>query len=305
MTFVNATTATLSSAATATGTAQVITIGGTLEVTSTRTIDDATHTAVNKVTSSAAKWKADDIGLKLTGTGIAADCYVASVAGAVATTATNCVTIDALTHSDVIGDPTATAPGDGDAVMNQGVQLDLNPTLVKGSGPCADDVAEGFQIVGSWRNPGNFVGGAFATQPAGTKAIGQIAIPTSVLTYAAFVIERPTLSSGDPIGAAHYDVVFPNVPTGLALCPSATSPGLGYSLGISGSTTTITSLPSGVGRPSTAQLRAIRDNNLAGSSSTAFLTSEDPAHVYSGAPFQRLCIVPAGPPTVNFQCGTG
>ena len=303
--FVNATTVNLDTPANTSGTAQVLTIGGTLEVTTTRTVDDATHTAVNKVTSPAAKWKADDVGLKLTGSGIAANCYVLSVAGTSATTATNCVTVDALTHSDTIGDPTATAPADGDGVMNQGVQLDLKPSLVAGSNPCANDDAEGFQIVASWRNPGNFVTGAFATQPPSTKAIGQLAIPTSVLKYAAFIIERPALTPGDPTGAAHYDIVFPNVPTGLALCASATSPGLGYSIGISGSTPTIASLPTGTGRPATAQLRAIRDNNEAGSSTTAFLTSEDPSHVYSGAPFQRLCIVPAGHPTVNFQCGTG
>jgi len=295
----------MSNPANTTAAAQVITIGGSLEVTSTRLANDATYTGANKITSPAAKWKADDIGLQVRGTGIANPCYVLSVAGSVATTASNCVTVDALTHLVTIGDATATAPADGDAVLNQGVQLDLNPALVPGGDPCTDDTAEGFSIVGQWRNPGNFTTNGFATQPTGTKAIGEILFPTAVLTYGAFVIERPQLTAGDPIGGAHYDVVFPNVPTTLALCASPTSPGLGYSLGITASTTSVAGLATGTGRPATAQLRAIRDNNQAGSSTTAFLTSEDPAHVYAGAPFQRLCIVPAGNPTVNFQCGSG
>ena len=33
--------------------------------------------------------------------------------------------------------------------------------------------------------------GAFATQPAGTKAVGEIVFSTSVIKYAAFVLEIP------------------------------------------------------------------------------------------------------------------
>ena len=42
--------------------------------------------------------------------------------------------------------------------------------------------------------------GAFATQPANTKAIGQILFTTSVISYAAFVIEVPAAPVGtDPL----------------------------------------------------------------------------------------------------------
>jgi len=308
---------------------QVITIGGTQDIlagptaalgkiTSTRTVNDGTYTATT-INSPAADFKASDIGLPVSGTGIAANCFIHSFAGATATLSSACVTNVGTAGLNVftIGDPTATAPTNGESALNQQVQLDLNPTLVAGSGPCSADEAEGFGIAGTWANPANgtagFVGGAFATQPGpsvsspstpGTKAIGEIVFKTSVITYGAYVIERKAATAGDPIGAIHYDLVFPNVPTTLALCSSATSPGLGFSVGLPATTPSVAGLATGVGRPGTAQLRSTRASTT-GSNSTIYITSDDGVHTWAGTEFNRFCSIPATTPDVNFVCGDG
>jgi hypothetical protein len=302
-TFVNASTVTLSAAATATGASQVLTVGASLEVTTTRTSNDAAITSATVINSVAMKWKADDVGLPVYGTGIPAGTYIVSVAGTNATT-TGGMTVNAGPLQVTTGDPSLTAPTSTDTTLNQGVQLALNPVLVPGSAPCTADQAAGFGIAGTWLNPGSFIGGAFATQPTGTKAIGEIKFATSVITYGAYIVERPVGVVGDPIGSAHYDIVFPNVPTGLALCASASSPGVGYSVGVPSTTASQAAIPNGVGRPSTAQLRSTR-GSVTGSSSTVYLRSDDGIVTYSGSEFERLCIIPAGTPDVNFTCGDG
>jgi hypothetical protein len=222
------------------------------------------------------------------------------------TLSSGCATINAGPYTVTVGDPTATAPTGTDTVLNQGVQLPLNPSLVAGSQPCANDESSGFGIEGTWVNPGAFVGGTFATQPAGTSAIGEILFKTSVINYGAFVVQMKAAT--DPlIAAAHYNIVFPNVPTTLALCPStATSPGLGFSIGVNGTTVSQSQLAAGVGRPSTSQLRSTRASTT-GSTSTIFITDDvNGAGVkWTGSEFNRLCSVPAGPPVINFACGAG
>jgi len=182
----------------------------------------------------------------------------------------------------------------------------LNPTLVAGSAPCAADQAAGFGIEGTWLNPGSFVGGAFATQPAGTKAIGEILFTTSVINYGAYVVEMPATT--DPlIGGAHYNIVFPNVPTSLALCPStATSPGTALSIGINSLGVSQAAIPTGVGRPNTGQLRSTRATN-AGSNSTVYITDDinGAGTLWTGPEFNRFCSIPVGPPVINFVCGPG
>jgi hypothetical protein len=299
-------TAVLTTAADASGVAQTLTIGGSLESSTTRTMNDTTINQASpcRVNSPAAKWKASDVGLPVYGAGIPANSYIVSIATANATLSTSGCTLDPVAKQRTAGDPSATAAADGDVVLNQGVQLDLDPSLVAGTRTCADENPEGFQIVGTWLNPGGFFTGAlgFANQPANTKAIGEILFKTSVVTYGAYVVEIPALSADPVNSAAHYDVVFPNVPTGLALCPiTATSPGLGFSMGITASTDTISGLPQGVGKPGTAQLRAIRDNNSTGYTESIFLRS-DAGPTWN---FSRLCSTPAGPASVDFKCGTG
>lgn len=316
----NATTVALSIAATSTGVNNVTTIGGTIESTTTRQAVDstATSTGTNKITMSAAKFKTGfansnpncasscgDTGLKVTGTGLT-NCVIASVAGAVATMTTACVNsanFIAGNKTIVIGDPSITAPSDGEGVLDQGTQLDLQPLLVAGSNSCTLDEAEGFHIVGNWRNPGSITG---VTQPDGTKAIGEIFFETSATNYGGLVIERNAATAGDPQINPHYDIVFPSVPTALALCNSATSPGVGFSIGIAGSTPDVAKVRQGNGKPGSSQLRAIREDGGAGWSGSAYVRSDDPSVTdWTGSEFERLCIIPAGNPTVDFKCGTG
>jgi len=326
--------------------AQTITIGGTLDstttgapttggVTTNRTVNDSVSTSTTRITSPIAKFQPSDVGLLVSGTGITSpNCIIVTrVSGTaidVSTTnapgLTGCTTISAGPNTITIGDPSFTAPTSTDTVLNQGVQLPLKPTLVAGSAPCANDQAAGFAIEGSWRNPGDFIPDSpFARQPkanaqgpilvgeTGTKAIGQIVFSTSVIQYAAFVVEMPSSLQGgtDPLnGDPHYNIVFPNVPTGLALCTStATSPGLGFSIGVNASTLSQASIPSGAGRPSTAQLRATRASTT-GSTSTGYITDDvqGPGVKWpagTNASFNRTCIIPATTPDINFVCGDG
>jgi len=316
----NATTIVTSSASLSSGAAGTWTIGGQIESTTTRQVVDssATSTATNKITVAAAKFKTGfansnpncattcgDTGLKVTGAGLT-NCNILSVAGNVATMTTACVNsanFIAGNKTIVIGDPSITAPEDGEGIMDQGVQLDLQPLLVAGSNNCALDDAEGFHIVGAWRNPGNI---ASVTQPDGTKAIGEVIFETSATTYGGLVVERNIFTSGDLQGSPHYDIVFPSVPITIALCASATSPGVGLSIGVVGSTPAIAKVRAGNGKPGSAQMRAIREDGGAGWSDSAFVRSDDPTVTdWTGSEFERLCVIPAGNPTVDFKCGTG
>ena len=127
-----------------------------------------------------------------------------------------------------------------------------------------------------------------------------------VLPLAAYVVERPALTPGDPTFTAHYDLVIPFLSTDVGTCKTPTSPGVGWSLGVQGQTVSQAKLPEGTGKPGTAQLRSIVETPGGGYSSTAFLTSDDPAVTLTPASeFNRLCIYPPGPPTINFKCGDG
>ncbi len=275
---------------------------------STRVANDAAFVSTTQISSPAARFRAaDDVGLPVTGANIAAGAYITAVSGSTITLGPGTpVTSFVGTEAVTIGDPSVTAPANGEAVVKQGIQLDLDPTLVAGSDPCTDDTAEGFALVGTWLNPGSFFSNAFATQPAATMAIGEIKFPTGVgINYAAYVIQRAALTAGDPQGTAHYDLVFPNVPTGLALCTSATSPGLGLSIALSATTPTIETLPSGVGRPGTAQLRSLVPQVTGGYTSSIFIDAQFPPGIWTGPDFNRLVIYPAGPPVITFQFGVG
>jgi hypothetical protein len=321
----SATTADIAACAVVTGVsphlAQLVTVGGTQDgagattvgISTTRTFNDGTFGgAGTTITSTVARFHVSDIGLKVAGTGITQPCFITARTNTVATLSSACNDNTAGTKTVTIGDPTFTAPVSTDTVWNQGAQLPLNPGFVPGSRPCAEDNSAGFGIEGTWRNPGSFITGPFATQPPNTKAIGQIVFATSVISYAAFVIEMPAAPIGtDPlIGAYHFNLVSPNVPTGLALCAStATSPGLGFSIGVNATAASQASIPTGQGRPATAQFRSTTASNN-GSASTVYITDDvngGGVKWLAGAntSFQRQCVIPATTPDINFVCGDG
>jgi hypothetical protein len=306
----------------------VVSIGGSLLTANAKVITQASITSLVRINSSAAGWIASDVGLKVTGTchqntAAAGDdtTIPAATVITVVVSGANVDTTGGLPNGStgcnlVIGEPNANAPANGDVAAQQGVQLNLNPGLVAGSADCGDDQPEGFGIISKWYNPGSFQGiGATNAVPGSavgattlpTKAIGQLFFDTSAADFSAFIVQRKVLTAGDPIGTAHFDVVFPFAPTSLAMCPgTATSPGLTSSLYINSTTQSQSTLASGTGRPGTGQVRNIVPSTTGGYTTTAVVDSQGAATFSPASAFNRLCIYPAGfPNAANFQCGPG
>lgn len=309
--------------------APTVSIGGSLLTSSVRQITGATTTSAVRINSTAAGWTASDIGLKVTGTCnqltaaagddtvIPPNTYITATPSGANADTTGGLVAGWSGCTLVVGAPNANAPVNGDVAADQGVMLNLNPSLVAGSDDCANDQPEGFAIVAKWYNPGSFQGtgitnaqpGPTASAPAAapSKAIGQLFFDTSAADFSAFVLERKPLTAGDPIGVVHYDVTFPFAPTGLALCPSsASSPGLGLSLSVHAITSSQSTLPSGTGRPGTGQVRSVLPSTTGGYTTTVYVKSDSAVTFSPAGNFNRLCVYPAGTPNpINFQCGAG
>jgi hypothetical protein len=364
----NATTAVLSAAATATGTAQTLTIGENERVSTTRQVTDAKVTAGSTALSSAsAHFLASDAQLPVAGCGIPTGTYISSVTNsadvvlslaatltrplavtngvttsgsATVTSATanftstcdtnkvitgagipagdtikavvNATTITlavkatatatgvSLTESpgatETIGAPTPTAPANGDAVATVESELALSPTLVKGSPPCSAGDATGDTIEGAWYNPGSY-GATFLSPALPTDTIGQILYPTSVVSFAGYVVNEAASTPGEQDTAAHTDIIYPFLPTGLALCATPAL-GIGSVFSFNGTTLTEQKVATGIGRPDTGAVRGVEDlgNGVTTTTGTAYLTNGIPA-TYSGACTTTF------PPTIGFGCG--
>lgn len=291
---VNAMDFTISKTAIATGAAQEVAIGETSVSSTTRQITDGVFaTAPNRITSATANYTADDIGLPVTGLGITAGAWISAVTPTVATI-TGAVLVAGVGKTVVIGVPTVTAPADGDTASALGAELELNPVYVS-SDPCAAGTPEGFTTSGQWFNPGSFTGTlAFATPVSG--AIGEIAYPTAVVTFGAFVVPRKAATVGDPQAAVHVDVVFPFLPTALGACPGKN---LGSTYRFDGSTVSQQKLAQGTGKPGSSSLRSIKDQTLASVISMATIRSAAPVWTFS-----TPCTT-TFPDVVGGTCGNG
>ena len=290
---------TMSKTAIATGTAQEISIGGSSVSSTTRQITDGVFaTAPNRITSATANFTADDIQLPVTGAGIALGAWISAVTPTVATI-TGATLVAGTGKTVVIGVPTLTAPANGDTVSALGAELQLNPALPGIiSDPCTAGTPEGFTTSGQWFNPGSFYSGdlTFATPVSG--AIGEIAYPTSVVTFGAFVVPRKAATVGDPQAMAHVDIVFPFQPTSLGACLGA-GKDIGSTYQFDGSTISQQILVAGTGKPGSASLRSIKDQTVASLSSVATIKSASP--VWS---FSTTCIT-TYPDVVGGTCGNG
>jgi hypothetical protein len=352
------TIAVLTTAATATGTAQSLTIGANEQTSTTREVTDASVTAGSTTLSSAsAKFQASDAQLPVTGCGIPVGTYISSVTDASdvtlshaatltrpfavsdgATTAnsttvtsatagfstacdanktisgagipvgtyiktvTNATTVtisakatatatgvsltEAPGMTDVIGLPSATAPANGDAVSTIGTTLTLNPVLVKGAAPCAAGQPSGETIEGGWYNPGAYLPNTLATAPSflPTNTIGEILYPTSVISFAGYVVNMAASTPGELDTAAHSDVILPFVPTSLALCATPAL-GIGSSFAFNGSTLAQQKITTGVGTPNTADVRGIMPlgSGVSTTTGTAYLINGKGSSPYSGS----------------------
>ena len=298
---VNSARANISAAATATqGSGATLTIGASQIVTSTREINDgvvpntatATGAAKKTITSASAKFAASDVGLPVYGTCIADGSYIVSVNAVFGQAVLNqdlagCVTPFSARRI-VIGDPTATAPANGNGMANFSSALILNPALVVGSPACSSAVVYGTSLTGSWYNPGSYL---TAVRPTGAT-IGQIAFRTAVVTFAGYVQQVNANAAGDPQTAAHFDINFPSLPTTLALCPGT---GTSASLVFSGSTDSAANVATGVGRPSTP-LRGLGRPASAEVTTKAYMTSPKPLS------FEGTCVVKQLSP-FGYPCG--
>jgi hypothetical protein len=308
---VNVTTATLSQAAIGTAAGSTISIGGATISSSHRQFNDGQVTTATNVNSpAAARFLPTDIGLLITGPGIPANTFITARPNASNVTTTGGMTPGAAGQTMVVGEASATAPETTDQVAFQGVQLDLSPSLVSGSENCSFENAEGFSTVARWNPPGSYTGAAlFNTPPANTKTLGQLLFDTAVVDFSGFIVETNTPLNPNPFG---YSIVFPNTPTSLAMCTgTATSPGLGFSLGVHATTMSISTLPTGTGRPGTAQLRSVNPSTYVSGVQQGYATqmtveSLDPLITFSPASeFLRTCIYPAGAVTTTYTCGNG
>jgi hypothetical protein len=368
----NATTAVLTTAATAAGTLQTFTIDANQQSSTAREIGDAQITAGSTTLSSAsASFEATDAQLPVTGCGIPAGTYIASItdpgdvvlsqaatvtrpfavsdgsttsgsttvtsasagfstacdadkaisgagipAGAYIKTVTNASTVVisaaatatatgvSLTESpgatEVIGLPSATAPANDDAVSELGSELTLNPTLVKGSSPCASADPTGTTIEGGWYNPGSYLANTLAPQTTPVDSIGEILYPTSVVSFAGYVVNEAANTPGEQDTAAHTDIVLPFVPTALALCPSPNN-AIGSVFRFNGTTITQQKVLTGVGTPGTGAVRGIQNlgSGVSTTTGTAYLTNGTTGSPYSGACTTTF------PAVIGYSCGEG
>ena len=135
---------------------------------------------------------------------------------ALTTAATACPTgLSATAGTLIIGQPGANSPVPGNTTASLGAELNLSPTLVHTQDDCVKNTFEGFFISGSWNNPGFYAGGALIGNPV-LVSVGQIAYPTSLLSFAAYV--RPQRTGDGLQAGAHFEFVFPSLPTTAAVC---------------------------------------------------------------------------------------
>ncbi|MDQ1462727.1 MAG: hypothetical protein QOI08_4211 [Actinomycetota bacterium] len=207
--------------------------------------------------------------------------------------------ITAAAGTAVIGEPGANAPRNGSAMTSLSAELNLAPTLVATQDDCNKNTFEGFQVIGAWNNPGGYGPGL---APPVTVSTGQISFPTSVIAFAAFVRPQPT---GDALLAgAHYEFVFPLLPTTLAVCTTGTPPApanpTAISFGINPTVlATAPFLPTGSGNPADPAVRAIGPQT--GAFAGKYSLSNSGTVIATG--LLPSCTIQAATVTPSFACG--
>ncbi len=278
----------------------VATIGHTQTQSTTRSVADATNTATT-ITSAGAAWRSSDIGLKVAGAGIPATAYVASYAGNVATIAGGAMTVSTVARNVVIGEPSATAPLDGEVVVQMQTAIDLNPAFAGGADNCASGVPEGYTQQGTWRNPGSYLtAGILGSQPAAGQSIAQIVFTNSAVKVAAYLQKVGTGVAGDPQAAIHYDLVFPFLPAGYAMCPAPSAVKMGLSIQVLAASASQGLLAPGIGRPYSAQVRALTPNSVGVKAATIKSGTVTAPKNWS---VSKTCTIPPVVAPVAFGCG--
>jgi hypothetical protein len=177
------------------------------------------------------------------------------------------------TTTIVIGESSGSTPNSTSMAL-LGATINLNPSLVATQDDCG--------------TPPN--GGTF----------DQILFPTAVISFAGYVIPKPT---GDgPQTGGHYDFVFPNLPTTLALCPGTpNSITLGFQPTVLAGPKFV---PTGSGNPSSPSVRAIGPQT--GTFGQKIVLKSGAAHVIATLSPAGCAITAANSPGATaLACGDG
>ena len=299
----NATTITLSAAATAAGTAQVLAIGSDESVTSARVVNDAVFATSTTITSATAGFAASDVGLKVASTaGIPANSYITTVNSATSVTINAATTVNGSAKKLIIGEASVTAPVNGDQAAALASTIALNPSLVAGSLPCTSGIPFGTTISGGWYNPGAYVAANIITglEPTNVATIGQLAFPTSVISFYGYVTV-PVTDAGTPAApqtGSHNEIRFPSIPTGLAVCGGTA---VSSTFSFQGTTLGTSKVKTGTGRPSTA-LRGLKRPSATTVTQKAWITTTKGVSTINRSGVD--CIF-RQTPEYGFPCGQG
>jgi hypothetical protein len=284
----------------------------------TRQIKDATFVGPNKVCSGTAGFSATDVQLSITSGLVSATSpqkfpandYITAVGAAGCPVGTTEATLSASfvvagTNANVvIGAPNASAPANGTVVASLNSELSVNPLLAAGLPSCASGILSGSALAGAWNNPGSFDTGALgsATQvnqqtatspPALGPIVAQIDYVTGQSNLAGYVVKVKAGTPHETTAAEHFDVYFPLLLTGVAVCPNTA--GVASTFRFSGQ-----SLASQLaGQP--GDVRGITDFPTGTKNGTAV------EHIYQGTT-SKLAVTSTNcpityPPTNGYACG--
>jgi len=294
--------------------------------TTNRQVQDGNYTLVaGKVCSATAKFGPTDIGLPIwnveapgvndqtaTTKKIPDNDFITAVSTSGTST---CATVSAALLAPtgtpdpdfVVGQPNAGAAANGDAVVNNGTELSLSPTLVAGEPACTTNTVSGFSLSGKWANPGTFgVGsGTFNTAALNQPVLGSFAFPTSVLTFNAYLLQVPVTGAATATRtdlSPHYEIIFPLVPTSAAICPAPSAVGETSVFQFVGFSPTQGAIPQGIGTPGSVSFRGLNDR------STGLAAANDTAYYHSvGTSAYNVPVTCAivFPVTAGYPCGVG
>jgi hypothetical protein len=215
--------------------------------------------------------------------------------------------ITATAGTATIGEAGANAPSNGAAFATLGAELNLNPALVATIDNCNKNTFEGFEVVGAWNNPGAYAGGVVLGAPP-IVSTSQVLFPTAVVSFAAYIRQRPTGTGLQP--GAHAEFVFPTLPTTLAVClnaavPPAPANPTALAFGLDPTTLTTTpALPTGGGNPGDPPIRGLGPQTGA---QVGHYQLKNGAVVVNtgGVTTLTTCTIPVNTATPGFACGDG
>jgi hypothetical protein len=277
--------------------------------TTTREVIDATFgPAANQLCSATAGFAASDVGLKVASSGtpskFAASTYILSVAAPCVTLSANFV-VAGTNKLVVIGEPNASAPANMTAVAQLNSELSVSPTIAPGEPACTSGILTGSALMGGWNNPGFFDTSALGapaavtqqtatTPPALGPIIGQLDYVTGQTNLSGYVVQvGASTTNHETDHAAHYDVYYPLLLTGVAVCSNTAGVASDFSFSGQSLTSQLAGQPGDV--------RGLTDF------ATGTHGGMSVEHIYQGTT-QKLSVTSLNcnivyPPTNGFNCG--